>query len=76
VRVDRDRTGRGEEQGVAMGSDFATDSAPIAALAPGLFSMMMFWPRMPFSLSARTRATKSVGPPGGNATTIFIVRFG
>jgi len=45
-------------------------------LAPGLFSMNTFWPSTADILSATRRPTKSVGPPGGNATTMRTGRFG
>src|SRR5262245_2685203 len=58
------------------GSDFATMSAPITPLAPALFSMMTGWPSESFILSAMSRPTRSVGPPGGNAITMRIGRDG
>src|ERR1700742_2430835 len=38
--------------------------------------MSTLCPRMPLSLSARSLATKSVGPPAGNATTMRMGRLG
>src|SRR5262245_54417869 len=48
----------------------------MAPFAPGLFSMMTFWPSSALSLSAMSRATKSVGPPAGKATTTRMTRLG
>src|SRR5262245_47681984 len=48
----------------------------MAPFAPGLFSMMTFWPSTALSLSAMRRATKSVGPPAGKATTMRMTRLG
>src|SRR5579883_2934133 len=59
---------------VPSGAACATYSAPTAPLAPARFSTMTFCPSRPLSLSARSRATKSVGPPAGKATTMRMVR--
>src|SRR6266516_953488 len=48
----------------------------MAPLAPGLFSMMTFCPIRGLSLSAMRRATRSVGPPAGKATTRRTMREG
>ncbi len=54
----------------------ATISAPIAVLAPGRFSTMMFCPSDRVSGCASVRAMMSAAPPGGNGTTMRIGRLG
>jgi hypothetical protein len=45
-------------------------------LPPVLFSTTTFWPIFCCSIAANTRAGTSVSPPGGNGTTMVMVRFG
>jgi hypothetical protein len=52
----------------------ATAPVPIIWLAPGRFSMIIVVLCANPTRSANRRASVSTGPPGGNGTTILIVR--
>jgi hypothetical protein len=49
-----------------------TASAPMLPAAPERFSTVTGWPNLSRSLSATTRASRSVPPPGTNGTMIWI----
>src|SRR6185503_6051194 len=58
------------------GSARAAASVPIVPLAPARFSTTTGWPQRSARRGARSRATMSVPPPGGNATMIRIGLLG
>src|ERR1700716_1108084 len=45
-------------------------------LAPGRLSMMTGWPQVSVIFCPIRRDTRSLGPPAGNGTTIWIGRLG
>src|SRR6185369_4163588 len=55
---------------------WATTSAPLIVLAPGIASTTTGWPRRALSFSAMTRLRTSIAPPGLNGEISLIGRFG
>jgi hypothetical protein len=55
-------------------ADFATYSAAIWLLAPGLFSTITCWPQASLKRCARVRPSESVTPPGA-AGTMMVIGF-
>jgi hypothetical protein len=48
----------------------------MVVLPPGRFSITTGWPHDAVISWPMMRASRSVGPPAGNGTTIWMVRFG
>ena len=66
----------GNDNRVTIRRDLATKSLPSTPVAPALLSITIGWPSVSDISCDRTRATASVGPPGGHGTTTRMGRLG